>query len=92
MTYWWEPAITKMPDMSLKRADRGGFVRVSWGSIGFAPNAFTGEPPAKAQIALDWGLVSSSLLHFFDGTIVRRGLANREGTYDLYEPGQPPTQ
>ena len=86
MTYWWEPAITKMPDMSLKRADRGGFVRVSWGSIGFAPNAFTGEPPAKAQIALDWGLVSSSLLHFFDGTIVRRGLINREGTYDLYEP------
>ncbi len=84
--YWWSPGIVSMPAMSIGSGNRGGYARVTWGSIGFAPNAFTGTPPARATISLDWGVSSDSVLHIFDGTIIRRSYKNDEISFDLYEP------
>jgi len=86
MAYWWKPAIVSMPSMTQTVSARGGFIRIEWGNISFAPNAFTGEPPAKAEISLDYGLDSSRALHIFDGTIIRREWTDRDVPYDLYEP------
>ena len=75
-----------MPSMTLGSGVKGGFVKVDWGNIAFAPNAFTSEPPAKANVDLDWGLVSSSTIHIFDGEVYRRSYTNRAIGYDIFEP------
>jgi hypothetical protein len=87
MAYWWAPGIVSMPSMEVGSGTRGGYARVSWGKIEFAPNAFANEPPAQADIEFDWGLDSANLLHLFDGALYRRGYDNRRVSYDLYEPG-----
>ena len=84
--YWWAPGIVSMPAMSIGTGTGGGYARVTWGSIGFAPNAFIGPPPSPATISLDWGIVSSSVLHIFDGSIILRAYTSSEISYDLYEP------
>jgi hypothetical protein len=84
--HWWAPGVIAMPSMELGSGTRGGYARVKWGSIDFAPNAFSGEPPAKAQIYLDWGLSSDNLMRLFNGTIYRRSYESRKLSYDLYEP------
>jgi len=86
MAYWWAPGIVSMPTMQVGSGTQGGFVRIAWGQIAFAPNAFTLEPPFKATIQLDWGLDSLNLLRVFDGSIYRRTYTAREIGYDLYEP------
>jgi len=86
MAYWWKPAIVSMPTMTLSLADRGGMLKIEWGDIAFAPDAFVGEPPGKADISLDWGLDSSRSIHLFDGTIIKRGWTDENIPYDLYEP------
>ena len=84
--YWWKPGIISMPSMTLGSGVKGGFVRVDWGNIAFAPNSFTSEPPAKASINLDWGLNSDNTLHVFDGEIYRRSYSNTSLGYDIFEP------
>jgi len=86
MAYWWKPAIVSMPSMSMAVNKRGGFVRVEMGQIAFALDAFNGEPPAKANISLDWGLDSTRAIHIFDGNIYRRQWGAEQINYDLYEP------
>ena len=84
--YWWKPGIVSMPSMTLGSGVRGGFVKVDWGNISFAPNSFIAEPPAKANINLDWGLSSDSTIHIFDGEIYRRRYTNKNIGYDIFEP------
>ena len=84
--YWWKPGIISMPSMSLGSGVKGGFVKVEWGVISFAPNSFESEPPAKASVDLDWGLSSSNTLHIFDGKIYRRKYTNKSIDYDIFEP------
>jgi len=84
--YWWKPGIVSMPSMTLGSGVRGGFVKVDWGNISFAPNSFVAEPPAKAHVDLDWGLNSASTLHIFDGEVYRRSYSNKSIGYDIFEP------
>ena len=76
--YWWKPGVVEMPSMSIGSGVKGGFVKVEWGTIAFAPDSFISEPPAKSSISLDWGIDSSNLLHIFDGEIYRRSYTNRQ--------------
>jgi hypothetical protein len=84
--HWWNPGIVDMPSMTVGSGVSGGFVRVEWGSISFAPNSFADEPPVKANISLDWGLDSANTLHIFDGEIYRRQYTNKAILYDIFEP------
>jgi len=84
--YWWKPGIISMPSMTVGAGVKGGFAKVEWGNIAFAPNSFVAEPPKKASVDLDWGLDSANTLHIFDGEIYRRGYTNREINYDIFEP------
>ena len=84
--YWWKPGVVEMPSMSLGSGVKGGFVKVDWGTIAFAPDSFSSEPPAKSSISLDWGVDASSTLHIFDGEIYRRSYTNRQIVYDIFEP------
>ena len=84
--YWWKPGVVGMPSMSLGSGVKGGFVKVQWGEIAFAPDSFPSEPPAKSSISLDWGLSASDTLHIFDGEIYRRSYTNKAITYDIFEP------
>ena len=84
--YWWKPGIVSMPSMTVGAGVKGGFVRVDWGTIAFAPNSFVDEPRAHFAISLDWGLDSSNTIHIFDGEIYRRSYTNQEIGYDIFEP------
>lgn len=84
--HWWKPGIIAMPAMSLGSGVKGGFVKVDWGIVSFAPDSFTGEPPAKATIDLDWGQDAANTLHIFDGEAYRRKYNNRGIDYDIFEP------
>lgn len=84
--YWWKPGIVSMPSMTVGSGIKGGFVRVDWGSISFAPNSYAAEPPPKATVELDWGIDSSNTLHIFDGEIYRRKYTNKSIDYDVFEP------
>lgn len=84
--YWWKPGVISMPSMTVGSGVKGGFVKVEWGSISFAPNSYLSEPPAKATVDLEWGLDSSSTLHIFDGEIYRRKYTNKSIDYDVFEP------
>lgn len=84
--YWWKPGVISMPSMAVGSGVKGGFARVDWGNVGFAPDSFSSEPPAKASIDLDWGLDSTNTLHIFDGEVYRRKYTNRSIDYDIFEP------
>ena len=84
--YWWKPGVVSMPSMTLGSGVKGGFVRVSWGNISFAPNSFISEPAPHFGISLDWGIDSANLMHIFDGEIYRRSYNNKTIVYDIFEP------
>jgi hypothetical protein len=84
--YWWKPGVVSLPSMSVGSGVKGGFVRVAWGSISFAPDSYASEPPAKATVDLEWGLDSSDTIHIFDGEIYRRSYTNKSINYDIFEP------
>ena len=84
--YWWKPGVVSLPSMTVGSGVKGGFVKVDWGSISFAPNSYSSEPPPKATVDLNWGLDSSNTIHIFDGEIYRRGYSNKSIDYDIFEP------
>lgn len=85
--YWWKPRISSMPSMEVGSGVQGGLVRIRWGQIGFTPDSFVSEPPAKADISLDWGANAANTLHLFDGEIYRRKYNTVLGSqYDIFEP------
>jgi len=75
-----------MPSLELSRASNGGYQKPSWGQISFAPDTYTGEPPRKAEISLDWGMTYSGSIHIFDGTIFLRKSTTQVLNYDIFEP------
>jgi hypothetical protein len=82
---WWEPKVVDLPSLDMGRSSRGGYMKPSWGQIGFAPDTYTGEPPRKATVELEWGLTYAASFKLFDGTIILRRLTNEELIYDIFE-------
>lgn len=82
---WWEPKVVRMPSMDMKRSNERGYMKPSWGQVVFAPDTYTGAPPRKAEISLNWGLTYSSSIHIFDGTIMLRKVTTKDITYDIFE-------
>lgn len=61
-------------------------MKPSWGQIKFAPDTYSGHPPRKASINLDWGLTYAAAVHIFNGTVMLRKSSGRELVYDLFDP------
>jgi hypothetical protein len=86
MSIWWDPKVVEMPSLELSRANKGGYQKPSWGRVSFAPDTYTGRPPRKATVNLDWGLTYSGSIHIFDGTIFLRRYTTQQLDYDIFEP------
>jgi len=86
MSIWWEPKVIEMPSLELSRSNQGGYQKPSWGQVSFAPDTYTGRPPRKATVSLDWGLTYSGAIHIFDGTIFLRRYTTQQLVYDIFEP------
>lgn len=82
---WWEPKVIDLPAMDMKQANERGHMKPSWGQVKFAPDTYTGAPPRKAEINLNWGVTYSGSIHIFDGTIMLRKATTRELVYDIFE-------
>jgi len=82
---WWEPKVVDLPSLDMGRSSGGGYMKPSWGSIGFAPDTYTDKPPRKAKVNLEWGLTYAAAFTVFNGTIMLRKYSSRELTYDIFE-------
>jgi len=83
---WWAPQVISMPSLEMRRSRHGGYMKPSWGRVGFAPDTYPSGPPRKAQIDLHWGLSFSGSVRLFDGTIVLRSMSTEQINYDIFEP------
>lgn len=83
---WWEPKVVDLPSLDMSRSSKGGYMKPSYGQITFAPDTYTGEPPRKASVNLNWGLNYDSSIKIFNGTIMLRKYTTQELIYDIFEP------
>ncbi len=83
---WWEPKVVDLPSMDMGRSSKGGYMKPSYGQITFAPDTYTGKPPRKATVDLNWGLTYDSSIKIFNGTIMLRKYTTQELVYDIFEP------
>ncbi|MDT8445777.1 MAG: hypothetical protein RRB13_02630 [bacterium] len=90
--HFWDQQISSLPAIQYETREFGGYIKLTWGKIGFLPGAFKDEagsaiaPPDKLHITAQWGARDDRSRTIFEGDAVLRRRGAQGAEYDLFEP------
>ncbi|GBC62482.1 hypothetical protein DENIS_3454 [Desulfonema ishimotonii] len=83
---FWNASILSLPSLELRSNADGGYISGNYGSVTFAPDAFSGAPPLKLDVDLRFGITSATAFLIYKGSLLLREYKPLEITYDVWEP------
>ncbi|OGG97749.1 MAG: hypothetical protein A2508_07920 [Candidatus Lambdaproteobacteria bacterium RIFOXYD12_FULL_49_8] len=95
--YLWLGKLSSLSPIRLAAQGDGGFVKLSWGQVGFTPDCFINSqgqvilPPRKLAITAQWGIKDDPeyLSLAFEGEAILRQVSEEELFYDVVEKEWP---